>query len=59
MNKLSEAQLRQALAATDYLAIIINGIAGLYVCRDEELINLQLLTRMKQRDGVVRPLGSV
>ena len=28
----------------------------MYVCRDEELINLQLLKRMKQRDGVVRPV---
>ena len=54
MKQLSEAQEQQLLAATDYLAIITNGIAGMYVCRDVELIDRQLLKRMKTRNGLVR-----
>ena len=35
MSKLTQAKLIQAQASTDYLAILAEGIAGLYICRDD------------------------
>ena len=53
LDQLSEAQKIQALAATDYLSMLAEGISGLYVCRSESLIPNALLKRLSMPDGRV------
>ena len=57
MRKLTQAQLIQAQAATDYLALIGEGIAGLYICRDDRSIEAKQLLRIVSQNGCVRAVG--
>ena len=55
MAKLNDAKLTQAKAATDYLAVFWDGLAGLYIyiCRDERPVHTGQLLRIKELDGTV------
>ena len=53
LELLSERDKFLAKSATDYLATIVTGVAGFYVCRSEEQLPLDFCQRQRNADGKV------